>query len=290
PAALNVFLYGIFNQTAQVSYYLFKTPAGWVNMAGITALDMAHFASYIGFTLAGIIFLLHWGLTAQERTKRKIALLIGCSIILALIIGTLTEHLLSALFRINFPQLGPTVIMIPALVMLYCIRRYALMRQIPEDMHTARNQMLSGYVQARLFFYLAMSAFFGSIVGFMVLFFENHASLTVTLILCAVPAVAGIILYAATNLNLKIEHKDIIAGVVMAAILPVLTVLVYEYTTVHLWNLPIIFVLFAIVFSNIKIIVLTGAAVLFSLIWAWIQTPVLLLIFTRVDHAIRMVI
>lgn len=290
PAALNVFLYGICDQTALVSYHLVMTRFGWVNMAGILALDLAHYITYIGFTLASIIILLHWGLTAPERAKRITALLIGGSALLALIIGTLTEHLLSAIFQVNFPQLGPTMIMLPALAMFYCIRRYGLMRQLPKNIGAVDNQLLSEYVQARLFYYLAMASFFGGIVSFAALFFESQTILPITLVLSAVPMVAGIIIYVARNLDLKAEYKDAIAGVVVAITLPVLTVLIYEYTDTHLWNLPIIFVLIAITFSNKKIIVLTGVAVLFSLIWPWVHYPVLPLFFTRVDHALRMII
>lgn len=289
PAALNVFLYGIHEQAARASYHLLKTPFGWANIAGVTALDMPHFISYIGFTLASIILLFHWGLTAQERTKRKIALLIGSTAILALIIGTLTEHFLSAIFQVHFPQLGPIVIMIPAFAMIYCIRRYGLMRQIPKGATAPRNQMLSEHAQAGFFLYLALASFLGGIVSFATLFFTNQASLAVALVISAVFTLAGIIIYVVRNLSLKADLKDTIIGVVLVVTLPALIVLFYEYTAAHPWTLPMVFLLFAIIFSNKKIIVLTGVAVFFSLIWSWVNPPVLPLIFTGVDHAVRLV-
>ncbi|HSV32338.1 MAG TPA: diguanylate cyclase, partial [Atribacteraceae bacterium] len=289
PAALNVFLYGIYDQTARASYHLLKTPLGWVNIAGVRALDMAHFVSYIGFTLAGIILLFHWGLTAQERAKRKIALLIGGSALLALIIGTLTEHLLSAFFQINFPQVAPIVIIIPAVAMFYCIRHYGLMRQRPKERAPAENQLLSEYAQAGLFLYLTLASFFGGLIGFAALFFTNQASLAVTLVFSAVFMVAGIIIYVTRYLSLKADLKDTVVGVTLAVTLPVLTVLIYEFTTAYSWTLPVIFVLIAIIFSNKRIIVLMGISVIFSLIWSWVNTPVLPVTFTGADHAVRMV-
>ena len=290
PAALNLFLYGIYDQTARASYHLLKTPFGWVNIAGITALDMVHFVSYIGFALASIIFLFHWGMTARERTKRITALLIACSAFLALIIGTLTEHLLTAVFQVDFPQVAPIVIMFPSLVMFYCIRRYGLMRQMPKDMAPVEKQLLSEYAQARLFLYLSLASFFGGLIGFAALFFTNRASLAVTLIFSAVFMVAGIIIYVTRSLSLKADLKDTVVGVVLAVTLPVLTVFIYEFTAAHSWNIPLIFVVIAIIFSNKRIIVLLGIALLVSLIWSWVKAPALPATFTGADHAVRIAV
>ncbi|MCL5982310.1 MAG: EAL domain-containing protein [Firmicutes bacterium] len=290
PAVLNVFLYGIYNETALASYNLLKTPLGWVNIAGLTALDLSHFASYIVFTLASIIYLLHWGVTAQDRIKRIIALLIACSAFLALIIGTLTEHLINAVFRVSFPQVGPIVIMFPALTMFYCIRRYGMMRQMPKDMAPAEDQLLSEYAQTRLFLYLALAAFLGGFVSFASLFFTSNAALPATLLVSAVFMLAGIIVYMTRSFRLKADIKDTIVGVVMAVTLPVITVLIYEYTASYSWNIPMVFVVIAIVFSNKKIIVLMGISVLFTLIWSWVRVPVLQIAFAGIDHAVRMTV
>jgi diguanylate cyclase (GGDEF)-like protein len=290
PAALNVFLYGIYDETALASYNLLKTPLGWVNIAGLTALDLSHFASYIVFTLASIIYLLHWGLTAQNRINRRIALLIACSAFLALIIGTLTEHLINAVFRVSFPQLGPIVIIIPALTMFYCIRRYGMMRQMPKDMAPLGDHLLSEYTQTRLYLYLALAAFFGGLVSFAALYFTNHASLPAALLISAVFMLAGIIAYMTRSFRLKADLKDTIVGVVMAVTLPGLTVLIYEFTDLHSWNIPMIFVLIAIVFSNKRIIVLVGISILLTLIWSWVRAPILQVTFTEIDHAVRMAV
>lgn len=114
PAVLNVFLYGICSETASVSYVLLNTPFGWVNVSGITALDIPHLASHHIFVLASVSFLLHWGVTAQESAKRKPALLIDYSVFFALIIGTATDTLINTIFQADFPQFGPVVIIFPA--------------------------------------------------------------------------------------------------------------------------------------------------------------------------------
>ncbi len=288
PAALNVFLYGIYAKTASASYQLIKTQAGWVNIVGAMPLDWPHYISYIGFSLAGIIILLHWGITAQEQTKRRTAILIGSAAFLALFIGTMTDHLLSDIFRMEFPQLGPVVILFPALVMFYCIRRYGLMRPTPKTVVPAKNQILSESVRLSLQLYLAMALSFGGLISFAALFFTNSAPLAHILAIVTVFMVAGGIIYLLRSLNLQTDTKDNIVGVVLAVTLPVLTVLIYELTEVHTWTLPVMFVLLAIIFGNKKIVVLMGISVLFSLVWSWVRTPILPLILTGVDHAVRM--
>ncbi|MBS3975613.1 MAG: hypothetical protein KGZ75_02625 [Syntrophomonadaceae bacterium] len=243
PALLNVFLYGICDQTALQAYHLVQTPAGWVNMAGILALDLAHLAHYIGFALTGLVLLLTWGMTARERTKRKIARIIGYAVVAALIIGTLTEHAISEIFQVSFPQLGPIAILIIAFAMFYCIRRYGMMRQMPKDMVSWENQMLNEYAQAKLHFYLAMGLFFGGFVSFAALFLTNRASLAFAIVFSSVFTVAGIIIYIIRSLGLKPDLKDTIIGILLAAALPVLTVLIYEFTATHSWTLPVVFVL-----------------------------------------------
>jgi diguanylate cyclase (GGDEF)-like protein len=290
PALINVFLYGIYDQTALRAYNLVQTPAGWVNMAGILTLDLAFLVHYIGFTLAGLVLLLTWGMNDRERIKGKIARIIGYSILAALIMGTLTEHAINEIFQISFPQLGPITILIPAVAMFYCIRRYGMMRRLPKDMEPSEYQMLSEYAQSKLYFYLAMGLFFGGFVSFAALFLTNRASLAFAMVFSSVFMIAGIIIYIIRSLNLKPDLKDTIIGIILAATLPVLTVLIYEFTASHSWTLPVIFVLIMIIFSNKKIIALMGIAVLFSLIWSWIKIPVLQVTFTGADHLIRMVV
>jgi len=290
PAALNVFLYGIYDETALLSYHLLKTPLGWTNVAGITAMDMAHFASYIGFSLASIVTLIHWGVTAKEQVKRITALIISCSALLALIIGTLTDHLISVVFQVNFPQIGPIVIMFPALTMFYCIWRYSLMRDMPRDMAPKEDHLLSEHTQARLFLYLALAAFLGSFVGFASLFFTDRAPLETTLVFSGVFFLAGIFIYVTRNLNMKADAKDAIAGVVLAVTLLVLTVIIYEFTTSHSWYMPVMFLLTVVIFNNITTAVLLGISALLSLIWSWANAPTLLAPFTEVDHAVRLTI
>ncbi|MBS4008312.1 MAG: EAL domain-containing protein [Clostridium sp.] len=290
PATLNVFLYGIYDRTVHASYHLLKTPLGWVNVAGVKTLDIPHLASYLVFTLASVIFLFHWGITSQKRTKRKIALIIGGSTFFALIIGTLTEHLINAFFQVDFPQIGPIVILIPALAMFYCIRRYGLMQQISKVMSTEKNQMLSDYAQARLFLYLALASLLGSYIGFATLYFANLASLTISLYFGAVLMLAGIIIFVTRTLNLKADLKDTIIGLVLAITLLALTLIIYEFTKSHSWNVTIIFVMVAIIFSDKKIIFLTGISLLLSLLWSWVKAPVNPIMFAEVDHVVRIIV
>jgi hypothetical protein len=290
PALLNIFLYGIFDQTALQVYELVQTPAGWVNVAGILPLDLSHFLHYLVFLLTGIILLLHWGMTARERAKRDIARIIGHAAAAALIIGTFTEHLIYEVFQINFPQLAPIVILIPALAMFYCIRRYGMMRQLPKDMTLLENQMFSKYAQSKLHFYLAMMLLLGGFLGFAALHFTNRASLTFAMMFGSVFTAAGIIVYSIRSLDLKPALKDTITGMTMAAMVLVLTVLVYHFTATHAWALPLAFVLLMVIFSDRRIVALMGMSIFFSLIWSWVKVPVFQMTFTAADHLIRMAI
>lgn len=289
PAVLNILIYGVLDSTVRASYNLIYTSAGWVNKTNFSIYDIPHFLSYIGFSIASLILIIYWGIKSTDKTDKIIALTLVCSGFGGLLLGTFTEHLLNAVFQIEFPQLGPLSLLIPAGALFYNVNRYGMLKP-KRTIKQSKGYMLDTLAQDKIFLFLSISAFIGATSGFAALYFSGMASFNATMFITLVVMSAGLFVYILRKIDIDQDKKDIIVGSIIAIVLLVLTISLYEFTTANSWILPLLFVQIAVVFSNKKVIFFVGLSVVVSLAFVWIRAPYAIQTYTHIDHAIRVVI
>jgi PAS domain S-box-containing protein len=114
PAFFNLFIFAVPNGLNPVPYQLHQTEYGWINVAENDVWDWIYYVYYIGYTLAGLWLLYRWGKESSDSTIKKKSRIMCLSIISALIIGTITDVILSSLYS-ELPQMAPVIMIIPAL-------------------------------------------------------------------------------------------------------------------------------------------------------------------------------
>lgn len=290
PAALNVFLYGIYTKSVLMSYNLVHTYSGWINISRNTILDWIYNIYYVSFSIIGIVLLLYWGISSKEIEKRKQSILIGMSFIIALIAGTLTEFIINAVFAVKVPQIVTIVVLIPISVMLYCIRRYGFMLQKPVSKETDPNQILSEYTRSRLYFYLSMSYIIGSFVNFGAQFFAHREQLVPAVLFSIIMILLGLSICIIQALKIKIYLKESFSNAIITVSIPIIILKYYNHTPVYAWVVPVVFMLAAVAFNNRRMLALIGITTLATLIWIWIKTPVSTVTFSGVDHISRIIV
>lgn len=98
PALFCLFAFAVPNTLNPSPYHLRQTQFGWINVAENNIWDWFFYIYYIGFTLIGLFLLYLWGRNAQDdRVKRKSRFIL-LSIAAALVLGTVTDVILSSVF------------------------------------------------------------------------------------------------------------------------------------------------------------------------------------------------
>ena len=114
PAFFSLFAFAVPNGLNPYPYNLYQTNYGWINIAQNNIWDWIFYAYYIGFTLTGLLILYRWSKKSTDNIIKRKSRIILLSIITALILGTITDVILSSLYS-DLPQLAPVIMLIPVL-------------------------------------------------------------------------------------------------------------------------------------------------------------------------------
>ncbi len=121
PAFLTVFMFAIPNKINPYPYHLQQSAYGWINVSRNNLWDWIFYAYYIGYIILGLWLLYRWGKeTADVKTKKK-ARVMTRALLLALVLGTLTDVVLNSL--IALPQMAPVVMLIPSFTIFHLLQK-----------------------------------------------------------------------------------------------------------------------------------------------------------------------
>lgn len=122
PAFFTMFVFVVPNPINPHPYHLRQTEFGWINVAENNAWDWVFYIYYISYTIIGLYLLYRWGMKASDRQVKKKSRIIRISIISALVLGTITDVILSSMFS-ELPQLAPVIMLIPALAIYHVLQK-----------------------------------------------------------------------------------------------------------------------------------------------------------------------
>lgn len=290
PAVCNIFIFGIYSKIAVGTYNLVKTYAGWVNIAYYTFWDWLYTLYYIGFALAGMIMLFLWAKQIKERDRKRQVYRIFISSLLAILIGTMTEYVINAVFSFKIPQIVPLVFLSPMTVMLYCIKKYGFTLKEENNSTVDTVSILSEDSRVQLYFYLSMVYLLGAFINLGAMYFSKRESLESALIFGALMVFISFALQIIQKLKIKLRYKDLLSNIILTMSIPIIVLRYFDYSPIYAGIIPIIFIISAIAFSQRRMLVLNGISTLITLIWIWIKAPSVSLKFTAVDHIARIIV
>jgi len=122
PAFLSLFAFAIPNAFNPNPYNLHQTDYGWTNVAQHNIWDWIFYAYYIGFLLIGLLLLYRSMKESSDKITRKQAGTILLSLIFALVLGTITDVVLSSIYN-DLPQMAPIIMLIPVLSIYHVLQK-----------------------------------------------------------------------------------------------------------------------------------------------------------------------
>ena len=290
PAAVNVFAFCFYSEIAVKQYHLFSTEAGWLNIAAGTVWDIWFNCYYVIFSVTGVGLLLHWGITAKDMLVRKQSIMMGSAITFAILTGTLTEVVINSFYPGTSLQIAPIIILLPMLLMLYCIKRYQLLAPDISSQTAEAGQILSEATRARLYWYLLVVYIAGALINFITQYFSNRESLKTVLLFSAVMLFLGFFLAAVQYVKIRAARRDMLSDIIMSVTIPVMILKNIDTSAVYALMVPVIFILISVAFNQNRMLILTGTVTLATLLLLWVIIPSQTVSFMSMDHISRIFI
>jgi diguanylate cyclase (GGDEF)-like protein len=291
PAVFNIFVFCLYGDIAVKQYQLIYMPTGWVNTAASSVWDRLYQLYYIGFSIASITLLWHWGKTSIEQSNKDQTNLIIASYAVALITGTLTEYVINLYTSYYIPQLAPVIVLIPISVIFYCIKKYGLLKIEQKSSVVEGNQILSEVTRVKVYEYIILAIILGAFLYFATQYLIYRAPLKSILEFSFFILLTALYIFTIQRLNLKATIKELLINIVLAAMIPVILLILFINTAATtVWSIAFILVILSIAFSNKRMLIVVGSTTLCTLLLVWIINPEQPMIIQSTDHFSRIVI
>jgi len=204
PAVFTLFAFAVPNSINPFPYDLHQTKYGWINVANNNVWDWIFYAYYISFTLIGLFLLYRWGKKSSDAIVKKKSHIMILSILLALVIGTITDVILSSLLS-GLPQMAPVIMLIPVLSTYHILQK---------DSFT----IAEGIDKKTSYIVLFISVLLYIILSSMQVFLSDN-SFAVILTVIDESAVRGIVIQIQLFISIYLVLKENKPGYILAVIM-----------------------------------------------------------------------
>lgn len=253
PAAVNIFIFGLYSDTAMAQLQLVRSVAGWTTIPVNNALDMLFYLYYIGFSVVFLVMLLNWYRTTTSPVNKKKALLMLATFGLSLVLGSFTDLLANALFVYKLPSLAPVVTMIPVATIFYIIKKHGLMCSKERLADNHEGIILNTDSRVKLFKYISMILVLGSVINFysrIILTENNQNAILLSFILTVLAVVISIIPYLIKSVKVQ---ETVLSALLILTLPMVLFGYADESFSNIVWAVPLFAIMITVIFNNKRI-------------------------------------
>lgn len=286
PTALVYLGFTYFPEINPEQYYLVSTPLGWINIAVNNAWDMFYVAYYFIYSIAGLYLLWRWGRNSSSPKDKKKSVLILVSFLATMLLASLTDMLGNFVFAVDIPQLAPVLMVFPALVIYYSIKKYGFLnpQHVDED-----ASLMSEQIRTKITNYMSNAFLFAAVLNVVVSYFlVENAELGGVLIFSGSVVFIGVVLQAIQR-SVKLKNlKDILNTVVFSLIVPLLTLRNIDSAGGTIWAFPYILLIVTLVYGKGFIQISLTISILLTQVIVWIAKPEATVYINSADHVFRL--
>lgn len=290
PAALIVFIFGIYTRTSSRQYNLVQTTAGWGNIYPNNFWDMVFNFYYISFSLIAAVLLIRWYKKIKDKIKKRDVLYLLLSFGISLLLGTLTDSRASLYLAFEVPSLAPVYILFPVLTINRIINKYGLMLPKMKKATPQEGIILTDDNRASLFRYISIIFYIGSVVNLLIYLVYSDALIS-GVVLSTILVLVGTIVFIIPSVTQSTRlQENIITVLISAAILAVIPPFYIVNISNIVWSIPLLALIVTIIFNNRKMFSVIAVISILSGIWSWIRVPELRVEVGTMDYVLRILI
>jgi len=153
-----------------------------------------------------------------------------------------------------------------------------------------RGELMSVKTHERIFYYVSQAYIFGAFTAFGLEVFLKKEDLGKTAILSVTMFAVGISIFLLLKSRLSISRRDRILFAIMALTIPFITFYQIDSSEAFAWSTPVIFILIAVAFNNIRLLIYTSVLTITSAVVLWSVRAESEVVFTSADHLGRIII
>jgi diguanylate cyclase (GGDEF)-like protein len=287
PAAVNVFVYGIYSRFVNMQYDLVRTKAGWANVHLNSIGDKYFTIYYLFFSMITFILLIRWHIRTNDLIKKKHAKYLLISFGISLILGTLTDVLANRYLTYKIPSLGPTMILIPVTTIFYFIRRYGLMQPKEKKTSVQEGVILSDDKRANLFKYISIILFIGSAYN-LALYAFYSVQWVYGFFVSTILILSGAIIFIIPSILPSYKIQEHVLMGLMAVAIPMIIFVNYDQSVSNMvWPVPLFIMMVTIVFNNKRMSLIIAVISLLTGIGLWVTIPKIVIEIGSMDYILR---
>ncbi|MBP7331492.1 MAG: EAL domain-containing protein [Firmicutes bacterium] len=274
PAVINMYVFSISGEMARAQYNLVKMDYGWVNISAHNGWDLFFYFYYAGYALACLGIVWYRKRKTSDDIIRKQANLIFISILAALLLGSLTDVVLSSNLASPLPQMAPLFTLMPVAALHYSIKHYSLMQH---EITGIKDRLIFNIeTSTKLYHHLTIAFIAGGFLSFTPYFLphmvNSEESLKSMLFTSGLFFILGLAILVFQLIKSEKIKSNLIMTIVLFSI-PIITLRFLEYAIITVWVFPIIFMIISLVFSTRTPLILATAVAIITQILVWIYAP-----------------
>ncbi len=285
PAGVSLLGYSLLD-FARSQYELVRIENGWINLGVQSNLDLFFNIYYISYVVTCLVIVWLWRRKAQNKYSKKQADLVLFSVAAALVIGTVTDVVLSSYLGGPLPQMAPLFTLIPVAAVFYSVRRLELMHV--QEVH--EELMLKHKTRAKLFLTLSLAFLAGGLLCALAYFLpslvNSDASRQKMLYASIIMFVLGFSVFLFQFLRAERAKEALILTATLFSI-PVITLMFLEYASITVWAFPLIFMTISLVFSKRTPLVLFAVITVLTQLLVWMFAPKASIDMDEIDYLLR---
>ncbi|NMB42071.1 MAG: EAL domain-containing protein [Firmicutes bacterium] len=273
PAAVAVYAFSISNKITATQFNFVKIDYGWTNNVVQNGWTLFFNIYYMGFMLVCLLLIWLWKRKTTDETIQKQGNLIFYSILAALLLGSLTDVILSSKPLSSWPQMAPVFNLLPIAAIYYSMKHYNLMRKKSESEAVL---ILSEENRTRLHYYLAAIFLLGGLLSFSSRYVPHLTSNKETFKAILYSSALLFTMGLATLAILMIKAEKIKNALVVAMILLSIPLVTLKFTDVAaktVWVFPIALMVVALIFNTRVPLILVALTAIITQIMVWNSKP-----------------
>ena len=266
-------------------YYLVSTPLGWINIAVNNAWDIFYMAYYLLYSTAGLFLLWRWGRNSDSINDKRKSNLILISFLATMLIASLTDMLGNHIFAVYIPQLAPILMVFPAFVIYYSIKKYGFLnpKHVDED-----ASLMSDQIRTRITNYLSYAFLFAAAYNVIVSYFlVNNADFGSVLIFSGLLICISVLLQIIQHFVKRKNLKDIVNSAVFSLTVPLMALRNIDSASVTIWAFPTILLIVTFIYGKSFIHITLTISILLTQVLVWVIKPEAIVTIDSSDHLLR---
>lgn len=290
PALFNMYLFSFSNKIAIGQYNLIQNNYGWVNLTVNNGWDYIYYVYYSVYMILGLVVAWKWKEKLEDKRKIRQSNLIFVSLLVAVVIGTITDLKMGAFIGAYLPQMAALFMLIPIWTMYYSVRHYDL---IQYENSYEKEIVATEDDKKRIFYNISIVFYIGGILTFLYEYLKyvngEESSLVFGILKSIIFIISGTILYRIQSIKNE-PLKEVLTVVILVISIPTITFHFIAYTNTTVWVFPIVIIIASLIFSKKTLLISTTIISIITQRVIWILKPQETVIIDSYDYVLRIIV